>query len=292
MLLRGKNALVIGGSGALGPSLIEELIGLGCTVTWTSRAAETPRSQHLKLDLLNRVEIVSVLESRDFDLIFNLAADLGTNLDSSLNVNVLGLNNLLSVCLDKGDKARIVLIGSAAEYGHIDPLDNPVSEDHALSPVSVYGLTKVWQTQLALHYSDRLQIVVARMFNLDAPNLKESLFLGKLDKQIAEFKEGLLSEIQTGPLDAVRDYIDVQMAATQICAIGALGEAGQAYHVASGSPISMYELLCKRFEQANLDLKYHRTSASQGSTRSSGVSKIYADITRTSALVCELYGSK
>lgn len=292
MLLSGSNALVIGGSGALGPSLVEELLDLGCRVTWTSRKEVKDDTTHLKLDLMSRFEVERAILSRDFDFIFNLAADLGADLDSALNVNVLGLNNLLSACVEHRIKSKVVLVGSAAEYGYVASEDSPVTESQPLAPVSVYGLTKVWQTQLALHYSDRLSIVIARMFNLDAPNLKDSLFLGKLDRQIDEFKRGLISEIRTGPLDAVRDYVEVGQAARQICAIGVLGEGANAYHVASGVPISMLEVLSERLLSANIDLKSHVISATEGSSRSSQVSTIFADMTRTTELVRRLYGEQ
>ena len=45
-------------------------------------------------------------------------------------------------------KARVLLVGSAAEYGRIEEADNPVSEAHPLRPISIYGLTKVMQTTL------------------------------------------------------------------------------------------------------------------------------------------------
>lgn len=292
MLLKDSRALVIGGSGALGPALVEELRNLGCLVTWTSRKDIESDPSHLRLDLISRVDIETALLSQDFDFIFNLAADFGADLDVSLNVNVLGLNNLLSACVAHGIKSKVVLIGSAAEYGYVAARKSPVSESQPLVPISVYGLTKVWQTQLAMHYSDRLSIVIARMFNLDAPNLKDSLFLGKLDKQIDEFRRGIISEIRTGPLDAVRDYVEVSLAAKQICAIGLLGEQAKAYHVASGVPVTMRTVLAERLSRGNIAQKSHVISATDGSSRSAQVSTIFADITRTTELVRRLYGEQ
>jgi len=146
------------------------------------------------------------------------------------------------------------LIGSAAEYGVVRLEENPIREDRVLNPVSIYGLTKAWQTQLAGYYaSSGVDVVVARVFNLDGPRLSERLFIGRLQKQIAEVLACQKTVIELGPLTAIRDYVSTDEAADQVLAIAEHGETGRVYHVASGLPVKMRDILVRYLSIHKLD---------------------------------------
>ena len=65
-------------------------------------------------------------------------------------MNTQGVRHLLDALEEEKLRSRVVVMGSAAEYGVTAPEENPLSEDRILRPVSIYGLTKAFQTQLAL----------------------------------------------------------------------------------------------------------------------------------------------
>ena len=87
-------------------------------------------------------------------------------------------------------KSRVLLVGSSAEYGNIEEGESPISELHPLNPTSIYGLTKIFQTHLMRLYVELhgLDIVMARVFNLNGKGISDKLFIGSLYKQIKDFK--------------------------------------------------------------------------------------------------------
>ena len=165
-------------------------------------------------------------------------------------VNVAAAQSILEAVEASGMKTRVVLVGSAAEYGMVSKLDNPINEEHVLRPISVYGLTKAWQTELFYYYASRgSNVVLARIFNLLGTNLSERLFIGQLYKQIDEMRRGNRSSIELGSLAAIRDYIPIEQAAELLIHISKHGESGHVYHVASGRPISMSDLLSQELDR-------------------------------------------
>lgn len=51
---------------------------------------------------------------------------------------------------------------------------------------------------------------MARTFNLLGKNMSDKIFIGKLYRQIDEFKRGALNKIILGNLDNKRDYISIE----------------------------------------------------------------------------------
>ena len=90
--------------------------------------------------------------------------------------------------------------------------DNPVSEEYPLHPVSIYGVTKAFQTQLAQFYYRRhhLDLVMARTFNLIGLGISPRLFIGRLQQQIEDYRFGKITKISLGNLEARRDYIPIE----------------------------------------------------------------------------------
>src|SRR4029077_17040547 len=124
-----------------------------------------------------------------------------------------------------GLRSRIVVIGSAAEYGFVRPEGNPLSEARATRPVTVYGLTKAFQTVIAAYYAARheVDIVVARCFNLLAPGLGEHLFPGRAERLIARFKRKEIATLEFGSLASARDYVEGDIAVNQLLSIAERG---------------------------------------------------------------------
>ena len=238
------------------------------------------------LDLHDGDQIARNIERTRPDLIMHLAATFSTDFDEAYAVNVAATRYLLEAVEASGQPVRVVLVGSAAEYGPVAPDENPISEEHVLRPVSVYGMTKAWQTDLAyLHAGRGANVVVARIFNLTGPQLSERLFVGRLHKQIREFLRGARARIEVGPLTSVRDYIPIDDAVTQLLAIADFGEAGKVYHVASGQPTTMREQIIRELAAHGLDESIVTEGADLTNRRGYDVPSIYADIGRTAALL-------
>lgn len=275
--------LVTGATGALGKAVTEYLNKKdGYKIVTTGRRGNDTDFQ---LDITDEARLSDIIDQVKPGLIIQLAATFTHDFDDAYAVNVKANRQLLELVKHSKSNLRVLLIGSAAEYGVIEEGESPVSEEHDLNPVSVYGLTKVWQTQLAALYSKQgVDVVVARVFNLKGRGLSEKLFVGRLQKQIDGVLSGEHSVIELGPLSATRDYISTEDAARQLIDIAESGESGQVYHIASGKPLVMRELLKTTLREYDLDISIVHEADEKSNRSGYDVPVIYADIKRTSRL--------
>ena len=278
-----KRVLIAGATGALGRVLTSRLRAKpGDVVVFAPRRGNTGDS----LDLRDRDRIAQTVKRTSPDLILNLAATFSNDFDDACAINVAASRYLLEAVEASGRRVRTVLIGSAAEYGAVIPEENPIGEDRVLRPVSVYGLTKAWQSELACLYANRgVDVVVARVFNLIGPHLSDRLFVGRLHRQIAELRRGERTRIEVGPLAAIRDYLSIDDAVSQVLAIADFGEAGKVYHVASGRPVAMRTLFVRELAAHGLDESLAVEGAAFTERSGYDVPAIYADMSRTNALL-------
>jgi len=280
-----KKVLVTGASGALGHALLDRLKNDGGYQVVAASRRATGADEAI-LDLHERDQITSTVARVAPDIILHLAATFVNEFDKAYAVNVDAARHLLDAVEASKRPVRVVLIGSAAEYGVVQPEENPVREDHVLKPVSVYGLTKAWQSTLASLYAGRgVDVVVARVFNLDGPGLSDRLFIGRLQKQIDDVMAGRKAVIELGPLNAVRDYVSMSDAAEQILAICACASPGQVYHVASGKPTTMRQLLEMYLARHGLDASIVQEAPSLSNRVGYDVPAIFADMTKTNQLM-------
>ena len=279
-----QTVLVTGASGALGQAVVARL--KNNTEYQIVTAGRVAGNGNVRLDLRRLPEVEAALAQIQPDLVMHLAATFSGDFAEAYAINVAASQCMLDVVEKAAKPARVLLVGSAAEYGVVQPEENPVREHRLLGPVTVYGLTKAWQTQLAGMYAQRgVDVVVARVFNLDGPGMAERLFVGRLQKQISEVVSGTRREIEIGSLLATRDYLSTDNAAAQIMAIAKHGESGQVYHVASGIPVTMRDLLTRHLAANQLDFSIVRESAGSSTHTGYDVPVIYADVSRTMELM-------
>lgn len=136
---------------------------------------------------------------------------------------------------------KMVLIGSAAEYGTID--SSPVRETDVLKPVNFYGITKLFQTQLAEYYFRNygLPIVVARTFNILGKGLSEYLSIGSFMSQIDAAPDG--GGIRVGNINTSRDFLHISEVVRRYWELLLKGEAGEIYNICSGTPRTIRSVL-------------------------------------------------
>ncbi|GJH20536.1 NAD-dependent epimerase/dehydratase family protein [Caballeronia novacaledonica] len=277
--------MLTGASGALASSVARYLNACGGyrVIALPHTANDT---QPLALDVTDRNSVEHALTEVAPDVVLHLAGYFGGNLDEAQAVNVQGTLHLLETVERSDATVRVVLAGSAAEYGIVEPEANPIHETRVLRPVSAYGVTKAWQTQLACLFAARgLDVLVARIFNLIGEGLSERLFVGRVARQIAEIKSGTRATIEVGPLSAVRDYLPLDEAAEQIAAIFSFGRAGEIYHVASGQPVAMRDVLSGLLSANGLDSQIVREADHLSNRTGYDVPVIYGHIGKTHQLL-------
>ena len=244
-----EKVLIIGATSAWAQSVIECLNKTSkYHVVGTCRNCINDTSIQLDVCDLNRIKDI-ILDIKP-DIIINLAVSYSNEFDEAYAVNVHASRFILDLDLKLRLKMRIILIGSAAEYGFVKVEDNPINENHILNPVSIYGLSKAWQTQLATYYAGQgVNVLVARVFNLDGEILNDNLLIGRLNSEIKKIQNGKSQCVKLGPLSATRDYLTINEASIQLLAILKYGLVGHVYHIASGKPMLIRNLVMNKLKE-------------------------------------------
>lgn len=178
--------------------------------------------------------------------VYHLVGSFSKEYETDYISNVLCAKNIFDAVLrQRGSRARVLVVGSAAAVGLVKRADLPVKETITLSPVTMYGLTKATQALLAASYARmyHLDVVVARAFNIVGYGISQQLFVGRLVAQIAAYLRGDIRRIVVGNLLNKRDYLDIRDVVAAYCCIMTRGKQGELYNVGSGTSIRIRRLL-------------------------------------------------
>jgi GDP-4-dehydro-6-deoxy-D-mannose reductase len=248
--------LVTGAGGFSGRYLMKYLSSDASAEIYPTSATAKSEKNWFCCDLTKRQAASELIREVAPDQIYHLAGLNSNDFEADYRVNVLSARNIIETIIETQRGCRVLLIGSSAEYGFVPEGDNPVKEDHALAPMSVYGLTKVYQTHLMKFYHSRysLDIVMARPFNLMGRGAPNNLFIGRVYEQIEAFRAGRTAKIVVGNLQNRRDYIPIEAATRYYGLIMQRGKAGEIYNVGSGTSITMRDLLKQILEENGLSM--------------------------------------
>ena len=278
-----KRELVFG-NGLLGEAYRAHASASGHDVHQTSRRPNSDNPNEHFLDLSeddSADKVAQLFEDIKPDVVINAAAKLGRNPEDNLEQNSLFTRNILEGAKASGfDFFRIVVIGSSAEYGPLEPSQLPVGEKAQLNPDSAYGQSKLAETELALKLADEyeLPIVVARLFNLLGSGLHPSNLVSGVINQLKEHESKGLAQIEVRNLDPMRDYQPVD---ETVRVIEQLAHAEKldhrVYNVGSGESISNEDMIRKILSYTNYpDMSIVGTN----STPEKIVGSAHADVTR------------
>lgn len=262
-----KKALIIGGAGFVGKYLAEYLSReCGYQVRSTKMKQETLEPEGydvVDMNLLEKQEVVDVIENFAPDYIFHLAAQSSvavswSNPQLTVDVNIKGALNLLDVLKEMEYKGRVLLIGSGEEYGHILPQETPIKEDNCSRPGNIYAATKACQNMLGKIYADAygLDVMMVRAFNHIGPNQTPMFVVADFCQQAAEIEAGKREAVmRVGNLSAKRDFTDVRDVIRAYALIMEHGKAGETYNVGSGHAVSIQEILDTIVSFSKADIK-------------------------------------
>ena len=202
-------------------------------------------------DLFDPLSIGGILSEARPDYIFHLAGEPNVPVSYSspwetFECNVLTQVNLLEAVRDLVPRARVLVVGSAEEYGLVRAEDLPVQENTPLRPDSPYGVSKIAQDMMGLQYYLRYNIPVirARSFNHIGARQTERFVASAFARQIAAIEAGLEPPIlRVGNLSAQRDFTDVRDTVRAYYLLLQHGEPGEVYNVGSGVAHGIDELL-------------------------------------------------
>jgi len=90
----------------------------------------------------------------------------------------------------KGLKARVIIPGTAAEYGIPLAGIRKISERSLCRPISYYGLVKNMQTTMSLTFArEGMDVTVGRVFNILGHGVPATLAMGRFSQQIASVEK-------------------------------------------------------------------------------------------------------
>jgi GDP-4-dehydro-6-deoxy-D-mannose reductase len=243
-----RSAIVTGGQGFVGRHLVKALRRRGVIVrTLGRRQSEDPAdTTHIVLaeEGWASAELGRIIEHVRPDCIFHLAGRArGT--PAELTRANLGLMQSLLLNLQRTRlRPRLIVAGSAAEYGTAIRDGEPVRETAICAPFSDYGISKHAQTREVLAYADATaaSVLVARIFNPLGPNMPTHLAIGDFSNQIASIR-GRRGTLRVGNIDVCRDMIDVEHAATLLCQLAGSSDACGVVNVCSGQAPLLRDLI-------------------------------------------------
>ena len=211
--------LVIGAGGFIGAHVRDQAIMAGLEVVTAGRSSLGGAGRHLRANLAEDSPdtIAALVDAVAPDAVVNCAGATAGDPAQLLAANVTSVCTLAKAMLAAQAPARLVHLGSAAEYG-AGPPGVRVTEQSVPRPVALYGVTKLAGTQLVdLGIAAGLDAVVLRVFNPVGPGAPAGSLPGRLAAQLRRaVRDG--GDVHLGPLDAVRDFIDVRDVADAVIA--------------------------------------------------------------------------
>ena len=244
--LRGKRVLITGAGGSIGSELSRQLLSGGAERLYLFGHGENSIVQiYRELHVLQQegvgeaatvVPIIGDMKDREYvryiikktraDVIFHCAAYkhvpmMEENPVAVIENNVFGTKNLLDAAIEAGVQ-RFVLI----------------STDKAVSPVSVYGASKMLSEKLVLQYAKKASQNQKFMF------VRFGNVLGSRGSILPLFQQ----QIKTGGPVTVTDknmerfFMTIPEACSLVLETGGVGENGKSYLLDMGEPLKIIDM--------------------------------------------------
>lgn len=260
-----RSALVTGGAGFVGSTLIDRLLAEGWTVAAVDAfEASYPRDHKLanlsgalgsdrfalhEVDTRDRARLFEAFARSQPDVVFDLAARAGVRpslVDPHAYVatNVVGLQHTLSASAEHG--ARVVFASSSSIYGNDDR--RPFREDQARGrPESPYGATKVAGEALvhAHHRATGLPAAAARLFTVYGPRQRPDLAIHAFARRILD---GAVVDLYAAG-EGLRDYTYVDDVVDALVRMASVDEPFVVLNVGSDRPLRTAEVV-RQLERA------------------------------------------
>lgn len=261
--------LITGIEGFVGGYLFDELKGEGNEIFGTYFADDLIDAAVLdgcslyKADVTNKAQLERIINEIQPDVLFHLAAQSSAyvswkNPQLTMNINIIGLVNLLEVLKDSEKKCRLVLIGSSEEYGIVKEEENPISEQQPLRPGNPYSVSKITCEELAKLYVSayNMDIVMTRSFNHIGNRQSKIFVMPDFASRVAKISKGEMESVMlVGNLEAKRDFSDVRDVVSAYRVIAEKGQSGEVYNVGSGKSNSIKHYLEYMISKEDIEVK-------------------------------------
>ncbi len=290
--------LVTGGTGFAGRHLLQTLLDAGYTNLHTTHFGsqslpEVCQSEYVsvhKVNLTVPTEVNELIKRVSPSQIYHLAsfAAVGKSFEQAehiINNNVMLQLHLLNAVKEFAAAAKILIIGSAEEYGRVpkELQGRKIDESFPFNPINPYAVTKVTQDLLAqaFYFSYKLQILRVRPFNHIGEGQTIDFVIPAFASQIVAVEQGKQPAIQVGNLSSVRDFTDVRDMVRAYVTVMEKGTVGDVYNIGSGKGWKIQEVLDMLLAHSSQKIT---VEVDQSRLRPSDVEYFVADATKIQEL--------
>ncbi|MFF7401164.1 NAD-dependent epimerase/dehydratase family protein [Streptomyces murinus] len=231
--------LVLGGTGYLGRRVTEQVRALPGAHLLTGGRTGAEYAVDLAADRPER--LAKTLAAAAPDAVVNCAGATGGDPVTLAEVNARGPAVLCAALREAAPAARLVHLGSAAEYGPGTPCA-AVTESAPACPVTPYGATKLAGT-LAVTAA-ALDAVVLRIGNPVGPGAPAASLPGRMAALLRAAGSDPGAVLRLGDLSAYRDFVDVRDVARAVAlAVTAPGPLPPVLNIGGGGAVPVRELV-------------------------------------------------
>lgn len=248
-------------------------------------AAASERYRYVSLDLRDRPALIELLKQVRPGVILHLAGALRDEPSRRLlALNVLATEALFHAIAGAAIEPPKVVLGSTGSlYGEVPSQGLPIREEQIPAPFDLYSVSKEAAERVALVLATRYGIPVtyARIFNVVGPGQDERHLCGGLARQMVALRLGLQGQLNVGPLDTSRDFVDVRDVARSLSILAIRGSPGVTYNVASGIETPTQHVFDALRTMAGLDAN---VPTARCAARAADCQRVVADISRLRAI--------
>jgi nucleoside-diphosphate-sugar epimerase len=149
--------------------------------------------------------------------------------------------SVVELLLDHAKKtnARVINLGSAAEYGRVN--DKVLDENLVPNPISLYGKQKLIANQMLNEFvTSGGSGVATRLFNVVGTGQSNKTSLGDVISRMN--RSNLEDEVVIDNYDIVRDYVSINFVADVLANLPSSSFSGT-LNIGSGKPVAFFDLL-------------------------------------------------
>ncbi len=222
--------IVTGGAGFIGSNLVDQLVQHGIethvidNLSTGKQAYIHPKATFHQVDILDQEKVKVIFDEVHPDAVCHLAAqvDVQQSIESpalDAQTNILGSLNIITLCSLHG--SQLIYSSSAAIYGI--PLHPNINEQHPISPLSNYGVSKFTPELYIRSYAaiHQLSYTILRYANVYGPRqiVKGeggviSIFINKMLSNESPIIYG--NGLQTRDFIYVSDVVSANLAALRM----------------------------------------------------------------------------
>lgn len=262
--------LVTGGTGALGYHILSSLCGTSHDLYSFSDEQPQPWQKvegvtYLNGDLLNSKDVIEMLQKVNPSHIYHLASQSSVGIsymkpNETLNINMMGTQNLLEAVRQVTPKAKIMLLSSSEVYGRTDRnLTYLHKEVDPPNPLTPYATSKACMELLGNQFrnANDLHVVFVRPFYFTGPHHSRRFVIPSIAYQLVKIKYyGAEPIIYSGSLDVSRDIIDVRDVARGMIQILNQAESGEVYNLCCGKSYTIREVVEMMVDIADVSVDF------------------------------------